>query len=61
VVETKSANLPSQSDRWLWAHGIRPSRISKFCTGLAALHPELPANKWHRTLQKHWFKSSTST
>ena len=23
-------------------------------TGLAALHPELPSNKWHRTLQRHF-------
>ncbi len=54
VVETKSAGSPSPADRWLWANGIRPEKISKFGTGLAALHPELPSNKWHRTINRHF-------
>lgn len=54
VVETKSAGAPSAADRWLWAHHIRPEKISKYGTGLAALHPELPSNKWHRTLKRHF-------
>ena len=36
----------------LWAHGVRPSRISKFATGMAALCPDLPANRWNRTLRR---------
>ena len=28
----------------------RPARISKYATGMALLHPELPANRWYRTL-----------
>lgn len=51
VVETKSGSAPGQLDRHLWHHGIRPSRISKFATGMATLMPELPANRWHRTLR----------
>lgn len=54
VVETKSAGAPSAADRWLWGRGIRPEKISKFGTCLAALHPELPSNKWHRTLNRHF-------
>lgn len=54
VVETKSAGVPSALDRALWGRGIRPAKISKFGTGLAALHPDLPSNKWHRTLQRHF-------
>ena len=54
VVETKSAGPPSAADRELWAEGIRPSRISKFGTGMAALHPSLPSNKWHQTLNRHF-------
>ena len=53
IVETKSPGAPSIVDRWLWRHGHRPETVSKFGTGLAALHPELPANKWHRTLERH--------
>ncbi|WP_331461770.1 MULTISPECIES: hypothetical protein [unclassified Arthrobacter] len=52
VVETKSGSAAGALDRHLWAHGVRPSRISKFATGLAALCPGLPSNRWHRTLMR---------
>jgi len=54
VVETKSARAPSACDQWLWQHHVRPTKISKFCTGLAATHPGLPANKWRRVIDRHW-------
>ena len=54
VVETKSAGSPSTADRWLWSSGIRPTTISKFGTSLAALNPELPSNKWHRTINRYF-------
>jgi hypothetical protein len=50
IIETKSGHAASALDRHLWSHGIRPSRISKFATGMAALDPTLPANRWHRTI-----------
>ncbi|MDN4477960.1 polyphosphate polymerase domain-containing protein [Demequina sp. SYSU T00039] len=53
IVETKSALRAGAVDRALWARGIRPSRVSKYCTTLAALRPELPANRWARTLRRH--------
>lgn len=52
VIETKSGSSPGALDRSLWAAGIRPSRFSKFATGLAALEPTLRSNKWHRTLAR---------
>ena len=52
VVETKNPARCSPTDRYLWANGHRPSRISKYATGMAVLHPELPANKWHRLLTR---------
>lgn len=52
AVETKNPARHSPTDRYLWAAGHRPSRISKYATGMAALHPELPANKWHRLLTR---------
>ena len=52
VVETKNPARHSPTDRYLWAAGHRPSRISKYATGMAVLHPELPANKWHRLLTR---------
>jgi len=50
ILETKSGSTAGPLDRHLWANGVRPSRISKFATGMAALRPGLPANRWHRTL-----------
>ena len=50
VVETKNPATPSPADRALWEAGYRPTRVSKYATGMALLHPELPANRWYRTL-----------
>lgn len=54
LIETKTTGRPCAIDRILWSMGHRPTTISKYCTGLAALSPELPANKWTRPLQR-WF------
>jgi hypothetical protein len=54
IVETKSGGPPSVADQVLWSLGHRPTRVSKFCTSLAALRPELPSNKWTRALQQPW-------
>lgn len=53
VVETKSAGGTGVVDRALWAEHIRPVSISKFGVGMACLHPTLPANKWHRIINRH--------
>jgi len=50
VVETKTGSTASAADRALWSLGHRPVRLSKYATGLAALRPDLPAHRWHRTL-----------
>ncbi|QWW20769.1 polyphosphate polymerase domain-containing protein [Schaalia sp. 19OD2882] len=54
VIETKSGSTPSRLDHLLWAHGHRPTRISKYATAMAALDPTLPANRWTRTLARHF-------
>ena len=54
IIETKSGSRSSEVDRVLWAHGHRPATISKFGTGLAALRPDLPSNKWARVLRRHF-------
>ena len=54
IIETKSGSRTSEVDRLLWAHGHRPASISKFGTGLAALRPDLPSNKWARVLRRHF-------
>ncbi|MGB7962489.1 MAG: polyphosphate polymerase domain-containing protein [Propionicimonas sp.] len=50
IVETKGGSAPSALDRALWRCRIRPSRVSKYGTGLAALNDDLPDLKWHRVL-----------
>lgn len=52
IVESKSSSTPSAADRWLWSHGIRPVRVSKYGTGMAILDPTLPANRWHRVIRQ---------
>lgn len=51
VIETKAGQSPGTADRFLWDHGHRPTRLSKFATGMALLDPGLPSNRWHRTLK----------
>jgi len=52
VVETKSVAGASSADRALWALGHRPSRISKYATGLVVLDPDLGGRPWRRTLRR---------
>lgn len=54
IVETKSGCRAGALDRALWRSGHRPATVSKYGTGLAALRPGLPRNKWHRTLVRHF-------
>ncbi len=60
IIESKSGGPPSPVDRWLWSNGHRPIRVSKFCTSLAALFPELPSNKWNRALHQPWQVSASA-
>ena len=54
VIETKSPGGAGEVDRILRSLGHRPTRISKFATGLAAMRPDLPANRWARVLRRHF-------
>ncbi len=53
IVETKTAGARTGVDRTLWAQGHRPTRISKYATGLALMLPDLPAHRWHRVRAQH--------
>lgn len=61
VVETKTGSTASCVDRLLWARGHRPTRISKYATGLAALRPDLPAAPWRRTLRRHFIHPGSAS
>ncbi len=53
VLETKTpVGSRAAVDRFLWAHGCRPARFSKYATGRALLDPDLPRNRWHRVITR---------
>lgn len=54
VVETKTSGPPCAIDHLLWKLHHRPTKISKYGVGLAALTPGLPANKWNRVLRTYF-------
>jgi hypothetical protein len=54
ILETKADRAASGVDRLLWSLNRRPSSVSKYGTGLAALRPELPANRWRPVLRRHF-------
>lgn len=58
LVETKSARGNGEIDRILWRLGARPVRVSKYCIGIALLHPYLPVNRYSRAMNR-FFRSPT--
>jgi len=58
ILETKSPSSASAVDRLLWRAGHRPVSVSKYATGLAALSPDLPRNRWGRLLRGPFAASS---
>lgn len=61
IVETKSGQRAGALDRALWRQRHRPATVSKYGTGMAALHPTLPSNKWRSALTTHFAPASTVT
>lgn len=61
IIETKTGSTASRVDRLLWGNGYRPSKISKYGTGLAAMRPDLPAGPWRRTLRRHFAAAGKPT
>lgn len=54
LVETKSPARASAFDASLRDLGVRPHSVSKYCVAAALLYPELPRNKWNRTLKRYF-------
>lgn len=52
LVESKAGG--SGADRLLRELGVRAVSMSKYCVGVAALHPGVPSNPWRRTLRRHF-------
>ena len=60
LVESKSSVGGGAADRILRDLGVRPATVSKYCVGVAALHPELPSNPWHQTLRRYFAPSAVT-
>jgi VTC domain len=54
LVEVKSAGATSVVDRMLEELRVEPVSISKYCVGLALLHPELPCGPWDALLERYF-------
>lgn len=54
IIETKSGTKASEVDHRLWRAGFRPTRVSKYATGLAAMRSDLPSNRWRPVLRRHF-------
>jgi hypothetical protein len=54
LVETKGGTQGSLADHSLHDMGIRPVNVSKYCVGVAMLHPHVASNPWHRTLRRYF-------
>jgi hypothetical protein len=54
LVETKTAGPGGPADQCLHRLGVRPVSVSKYCVGVALLHPEVPANPWQRMLRRNF-------
>lgn len=52
VVESKSVAGRAAADLAFARMGVRPVRVSKYCLGIALLHPYLSANRWNRVLRR---------
>jgi len=61
IVETKSGGRAGSLDRALWRQGHRPATVSKYATGMAALHPPLPSHRWRRVLGQHFSAATTAS
>ena len=59
LVETKTANGNGLADRVLRRLGARPAdACSKYCVGMALLHPDLRRNRFSRVLRQHFAETS---
>jgi hypothetical protein len=54
LLETKSGPNGSPADAVLRRLGLRPARMSKYCVGVALLHPQLTSNPWHPVLRRYF-------
>jgi len=62
LIESKSPCGRRPVDALLGSIAVRPVRMSKYCVGVALLHPDLAANPWNRLLRRQfgWERAADS-
>lgn len=58
LVEVKSEGGTTRADELLRSMNVRASTISKYCTSVALLRPDVSSNPWHRLVRDHFVSSS---
>ncbi len=54
VLDVRSSGVITPADRVLRRSGFQPERFDEYCIGMALLNPDLAANRWNRTLRRHF-------
>ncbi len=54
VLRTGATRGTTPADQALRRAGFRPESFNEYCVGMAILNPDLPANRWNRTLRRHF-------
>lgn len=58
LLEVKSTGSGTRADDLLSAMNVRPSTISKYCTAVTLLRPDVSSNPWHRLVRDHFVSTS---
>jgi hypothetical protein len=54
LIESKSVSGLAPVDLLVASLGVRPVHVSKYCLGVALLHPGIAANPWSRVLRRQF-------
>ncbi len=54
LLEVKTATERDPVLRAIQRLGVRPLAVSKYCAGVALLHPEVPRHPWAAVLREHF-------
>lgn len=54
ILETKSAGRATHADQVLRGMNVRPAQLSKYCTAVGLLRPDVPSNRWHRLTRTYF-------
>lgn len=54
ILETKSPGRATYADQVLRRMNVRPAQVSKYCTAVGLLRPDVPSNRWHHLTRSYF-------